>query len=66
MQVTLNNKNIELTESISLDKFLSIHGYAESKIAVAVNFCLIQRSDYLSYVVQPNDAIDIIVPMQGG
>lgn len=66
MQVTLNNQEIALEESISLDNFLRLHGYAESKIAVAVNFCLIHRSDYMGYRVQANDVIDIIIPMQGG
>ncbi len=66
MQVILNNEKITVDNLISLDAFLNIHGYAESKIAVAINYCLIPRSDYRSCIIQPNDIIDIIIPMQGG
>lgn len=66
MKITINNREIELEQSCDVASALAIYGLQEKIFALAVNGCVISRSDYASTILKEADQIDILIPMQGG
>ena len=68
MQVVLNGKNIEI-EAItgtSMVELLKQCGYDQNSIAIAVNGEFLPRHKWQEHLVQSNESIELIAPMQGG
>jgi thiamine biosynthesis protein ThiS len=65
MRIFLNDKPIDLKQSSTLSEFLASHVLVDGVYAVALNNTFIPQSSY-SMLIQQDDHIDIIVPMQGG
>lgn len=66
MKITINNREIELEQSCDVASVLAIYGLQEKIFALAINGCVIPRSDYASTTLKEADQIDILIPMQGG
>ena len=45
---------------------LLLCGFADKKVAVAINSEFVPRSTYAQHKVQAGDAIDVLAPVQGG
>ncbi len=65
MTVTVNGRQLE-TQAASLAALLQELGYAERKVATAVNGDFVRAALRDETTLNPGDAIDVVVPMQGG
>lgn len=66
IQLSVNNEIKLLAEGKSLQEALVEWGYAESKIAVAINREFVARSGYGERRLLAGDEIDIVKPVGGG
>ncbi len=65
--MTLNGKAIEYKGNApSVTTLLKKEGFADKKIAVAINGQFIPKSSYNEHIINENDDIEIVAPMQGG
>lgn len=68
MEITVNGKAHELSESLSLEALLRQLAlpHAEGGIAVALNGELVRREEWGGKRVAPGDALEIVQATQGG
>lgn len=66
MKIILNGTVKTIDSTINIHGFLSSEGYEDKLVAVAVNNHFIARTSYNNYIIQDNDVIEIVAPMQGG
>lgn len=64
--IYLNNHHISWNESDNLTQLLMQQGYEGNYFAVALNRQFIPRTQYAATKLVANDAVEIIMPMQGG
>ena len=62
----VNGKQVELKESLMLDKFLESNGYALTKVAVELNGKIVPRKEYAATILQDTDALEIVCFVGGG
>ena len=65
MQITINGESIELAETRLADVIEAL-GYAEKKIAVAVNEIFVPKPQWGSCEIDAGDRIDVLSAIQGG
>ncbi|QEY15447.1 sulfur carrier protein ThiS [Cellvibrio sp. KY-GH-1] len=66
IQVSVNNEIKSVAVATLLSDALQDWGYADSKIAVAINQEFVPRSTYAERSLSNNDQIDIVRPVGGG
>ncbi len=66
IQVSVNNEIKSVAVATLLSDALQDWGYADSKIAVAINQEFVPRSTYAERALSNNDQIDIVRPVGGG
>ncbi|MFI4918359.1 MAG: sulfur carrier protein ThiS [Legionellales bacterium] len=66
ISIYLNDEVQEVEATLSLQDLLMQNQYRDQHFAVAINKQLIPRMLYSSTLFNPNDNVDVIVPMQGG
>ncbi len=66
LKITLNGDLIELKAACSVTQALHHWGYNPHDIAIAINQIFVSRNDYATTMLQNNDIVDIVAPMQGG
>ena len=67
MKVSINGKDTAYKEEApSVTALLKQQGFAEKKIAVAINGQFIPKSSYDEHKIKDKDDIEIVAPMQGG
>ena len=66
MTVTVNGKQMELPEGLSIDDLLSRLKIRREFTAVALNREVTQRAHYADTVLSDGDKIEIVHPMGGG
>lgn len=66
IQVSVNNEIKSVAVATLLSDALQDWGYADSKIAVAINQEFVPRSSYAERSLSNNDQIDIVRPVGGG
>ncbi|HSX85021.1 MAG TPA: sulfur carrier protein ThiS [Cellvibrio sp.] len=66
IQLSLNNTLTQIAENTLLSDAIVAWGFADSKIAVAINGEFVPRSSYNEYRLQAHDEIDIVKPVGGG
>ncbi len=66
IQVSVNNEIKSVAVATLLSDALQDWGYADSKIAVAINQEFVPRSAYAERSLSNNDQIDIVRPVGGG
>ena len=65
MKIIVNGKQVD-THAENLAQLVTELGYAGDYFAVAKNMHCIVRSRYGDTMLQDNDHIEILLPMQGG
>ncbi len=66
MKIILNGQSQTLDQQISLEQLLEQHGYSGKTVAVAVNKNFVPKSSYATHMINEQDDIEIVAPMQGG
>lgn len=66
IQISLNNQPQTLAPNTRLSDALITWGFANSKIAVAINQEFVSRSTYNERILMQGDQIDIVKPVGGG
>ena len=66
MIIYLNGQQQTLAKNTSLLQALTDWQYSPSSFAIAINESFVPSSQYQHTVIQPNDRIEIVSPMQGG
>ena len=66
LTLKLNNETITLASTLLLKDALNHWGYQDGPYAVAINQTFIPKSRYSMTVLNNNDHIEIVSPMQGG
>ena len=56
----VNGKQVELKESLALDKFLESNGYALIKVAVELNRKIVPRKEYAATILEDSDVLEIV------
>ena len=62
----VNGKQVELKESLVLDKFLESNGYALTKVAVELNGKIVPRKEYASAILEDSAILEIVCFVGGG
>lgn len=65
MHITLNGQPIETLQT-TLEALLIEQGYVDCSIATAVNDQFISQASRKATVLNDNDVIEVVAPMQGG
>lgn len=66
MKITINGKTKTIDSTITVNKLLLSEGYKDKLVAIAINNHFIAKSSYDDHIIQNNDIIEIVAPMQGG
>ncbi|MBY0449065.1 MAG: sulfur carrier protein ThiS [Cyanobacteria bacterium] len=67
MQVVVNGEPHTLIEERpSIQSLLASLGYETQSVAVAINNEFVPRNTFSSRLVQPEEVLEILSPMQGG
>lgn len=66
MDIRLNNKSIQIDESISVQQLIDEQNISSKGIAVAINNSVIAKSNWSDTEIKENDNIIIITATQGG
>lgn len=62
----VNNEEKQLKSTCALSQALVQWNYVKANVAIAINDEFIPRSHYTKRILQANDCIDIVAPIQGG
>ncbi|AMQ27856.1 TPA: sulfur carrier protein ThiS [Legionella pneumophila] len=66
INVYFNDKIYKIQPSLSLRAFLKQLNYTQQYFAVAINNHHVPHKAYEATILQANDRVDILFPMQGG
>lgn len=66
MKIKIDGETFSIEERLSLKEVLNTFGYGEAKVAVALNDEFVPKALHGEVMIQADDNIHIIVPMQGG
>lgn len=66
IEISLNGQRQEVEASAPLLQVLEGLGYRCEKIAVAINSEFVPRANYAKTFLHGDDAVDVVLPVQGG
>lgn len=66
MRITVNKKEMEVSEGLTLKELLELREIAPKGVATAVNGDVVRGDDRGNYVLQSGDAVVIISAFYGG
>jgi sulfur carrier protein len=66
IKISVNNEVLAIAPQIYLSEALNQWGYADTKIAVAINGEFVPRSTYTERQLHTGDKVDIVKPVGGG
>ena len=66
MMIILNGKSHEFSENLNVMDLLASEGYKDKIVAVAINNAFVPKETYADRILQDNDHVEIVAPMQGG
>ena len=66
IHVTINGRDLELPETISLASYIEERGLAGRRLAVAHNGDVVPRDDYSETIINDGDTLEIVRPVGGG
>ncbi len=66
MIIKINGKKSQINNPINVNDLLLKHGYKDKLVAVAINGDFVPRSSYDDFLINEQDDIEIVAPMQGG
>lgn len=64
--IKINGKNIPEALGKTLSAYLEKSGYNSERVAIEVNYNIISKSEYKSYIISEDDEIEIVSFMGGG
>ncbi|MGN1032693.1 MAG: sulfur carrier protein ThiS [Intestinibacter sp.] len=64
--MTLNGKNIDLSEAITIEKLLKKYDLDPKKVVVEVNMEIVDDEAYSTYLLKNEDVIEVISFVGGG
>lgn len=64
--IKINGKNIPEALGETLSEYLEKSGYNSERVAIEVNYNIIPKSEYKSYIISEDDEIEIVSFMGGG
>ena len=64
--MTLNGKNIDLSEDITIEKLLKKYDLDPKKVVVEVNMEIVDDEAYRTYLLKNQDVIEVISFVGGG
>ena len=66
IQVTINGRDLDLPEQISLEAYIEQQGLAGRRLAVAHNGDVVPRDEYGNAIIDDGDTLEIVRPVGGG
>ena len=66
IRVTINGRDLELPQSISLQAYLEEKELSGRRLAVAHNGNVVPRDEYSIVVINDGDTLEIVRPVGGG
>ncbi len=66
ISVRINDEMTTLPCGLSLSELLTQLDYQQQNFAIALNESFVPRSQYPTTIIQADDTIEIVAPMQGG
>lgn len=66
MHISYNGQPIQIDTEMSLADFIKQHAQLTPPFAVAMNGNFMPKDTYEGTKIKHNDAIEIVIPMQGG
>jgi len=66
IKVSVNGEIKEINEDLNVNELIEELGYKVKGFAVAVNTTFVALSTYKNTIINENDQIDILAPVQGG
>ncbi len=66
MQIVVNGKEMQLTESVSIAQLLQQLELENRRLAVEVNQAIVPRSQHASHQLQTGDKVEIVHAIGGG
>jgi len=65
MEILLNGERVSLEVDVLADAVAAL-GFAEARVAVAVNETFVARTQWPSYRLQAEDRLEVLSPIEGG
>lgn len=65
MEILLNGERVSLEVDVLADAVAAL-GFAEARVAVAVNETFVARAQWPSYRLQTEDRLEVLSPIEGG
>lgn len=66
MNITLNGKDCQLAEPVTVARLLEIQGIAGKRIAVEVNEAIVPRGEHGQYELREGDRVEVVGAIGGG
>ena len=66
IKVSVNGEIKEISEDLNVNELIDELGYTTKGFAIAVNTTFVAIDTYGDTLIQENDEIDILAPVQGG
>ncbi|MEH6445891.1 MAG: sulfur carrier protein ThiS [Oceanospirillaceae bacterium] len=66
LNISVNNNALLIEEHSNLQQLISVAGFSEQIIAVAVNGEFVPKTQYSNTILSADDQIDIVKPIGGG
>lgn len=66
IRVTINGRELELPEPISLARYIEERGLAGRRLAVAHNGNVVPKDEYRNEMIDDGDTLEIVRPVGGG
>ena len=66
IEIIVNGAKQNITSDINIKEMIKELNYTKEGFAVAINESFIAIKSYESTIIQPNDRIEILAPVQGG
>lgn len=66
LKIKINGNSTTLKTPINIETLLSDQGYKDKLVAVAINGAFVAKSSYNEHIINDQDDVEIVAPMQGG
>ncbi|NQZ31802.1 MAG: sulfur carrier protein ThiS [Oceanospirillaceae bacterium] len=64
--IMVNNQTMAVADNSTISQLITLAGFADQAIAVAVNGEFVPKAQYGQTTLSHNDAVDIVKPIGGG
>lgn len=64
--ITVNGKDIEIAESLTIQEYLEQNHYQLKRVAVEMNGQIVPKADYASVILYSGDKLEVVSFVGGG